>query len=55
MHRLVIDLDIPVKKKEELMDRMGEADYRITEGANERIQQDALIASFCLASGKEGG
>jgi len=52
MHRLVINLDIPARKKVELMDRIGEADYRITEGANERIQLDALIASFCLSSGK---
>jgi replication factor C small subunit len=53
MHRLVINMDIPAKKKVELMDQIGEADYRITEGANERIQLDALIASFCLASDKE--
>ena len=50
MHRVVINMDIPAKKKVELMDRIGEADYRITEGANERIQLDALIASFCLSS-----
>ncbi len=53
MHRLVINMDIPAKKKVELMDRIGEADYRITEGANERIQLDALIASFSLYSGKD--
>jgi replication factor C small subunit len=46
-------MDIPAREKVELMDRIGEADYRITEGANERIQLDALIASFCLASGKK--
>ena len=50
MHRLVINMDIPAREKVELMDRIGEADYRITEGANERIQLDALIASFCLSS-----
>jgi replication factor C small subunit len=49
MHRLAITMDIPARKKVALMDRIGEADYRITEGANERIQLDALIASFCLA------
>lgn len=53
MHRLVISMDIPAKKKVELMDRIGEADYRITEGANERIQLDAVIASFCLSSDNE--
>jgi replication factor C small subunit len=52
MHRLVINMDIPAREKVELMDRIGEADYRITEGANEKIQLDALIASFCLSSGK---
>ncbi|MCK4476251.1 MAG: replication factor C small subunit, partial [Methanophagales archaeon] len=49
MHRLMINMDITARKKVELMDRIGEADYRITEGANERIQLDALIASFCLS------
>jgi len=53
MHRLVINMDIPAKRKVELMDRIGEADYRMTEGANERIQLDALIASFCLSSDEE--
>ena len=50
MHRLVIGMDIPVRKKVELMDRIGEADFRITEGADERIQLDALLASICLAA-----
>ncbi len=53
MHRLVITMDIPARKKVELMDRIGEADYRITEGAHEKIQLDALLASFCLAADKE--
>lgn len=50
MHRLVIGMEIPARKKVELMDRIGEADFRITEGANERIQLDALLASICLAA-----
>jgi replication factor C small subunit len=50
MHRLAVSMDVPARKKVELMDRIGEADYRITEGANERIQLDALIASLCLAA-----
>ncbi len=50
MHRLVIGMEIPARKKVELMDRIGEADYRITEGAHERIQLDALLASICLAA-----
>ena len=55
MHRLVISMDIPARKKVELMDRIGEADFRITEGANERIQLDALIASFFLAGTRGRG
>ncbi len=50
MHRRVISMDISARQKVELMDRIGETDYRITEGANERIQLDALIASLCLSS-----
>jgi len=36
-----------------LMDRIGEIDFRMTEGANERIQLEALLAYFALA-GSEG-
>jgi replication factor C small subunit len=28
---------------------MGEADYRITEGANEQVQLEALLASLALS------
>ena len=31
-----------------VLDRIGEADYRITEGANERIQLEALLAALAL-------
>jgi replication factor C small subunit len=31
------------------MDMIGEVDFRLTEGANERIQLDALLAHFALA------
>jgi replication factor C small subunit len=30
------------------MDRVGEADYRITAGANEQVQLEALLASLAL-------
>jgi replication factor C small subunit len=30
------------------MERIGEADYRITEGANEQVQLEALLASLSL-------
>ncbi len=50
MHRRVINMDISARQKVELMDRIGETDFRITEGANERIQLDALVAALCLLS-----
>jgi len=53
MHRRVINMDISARQKVELMDRIGETDFRITEGANERIQLDALVASLCLLSAKD--
>jgi replication factor C small subunit len=31
-----------------LMDKVGEVDFRLTEGANERIQLEALLAHFSL-------
>jgi replication factor C small subunit len=30
------------------MERIGEADYRITEGANEQVQLEALLAALAL-------
>jgi replication factor C small subunit len=42
-------LDIDEKLKVSLIDRIGEYNFRIAEGANERIQIDALLAQFLLA------
>ena len=48
LHRLVWDFDINDETAVSLLDRIGDADYRITEGANERIQLEALLASMTL-------
>jgi replication factor C small subunit len=48
MHRTMFDKSIPDILKVKLMDRIGEADFRLTEGANERIQLEALLAYFVL-------
>ncbi|MHB8586612.1 MAG: replication factor C small subunit [Thermoplasmatota archaeon] len=48
IHRLVFDLPVPDEIKVELVDRVGETDYRLVEGANERIQVEALLAAFSL-------
>jgi replication factor C small subunit len=48
LHRSVWDLGLDDRESVRLLDRLGEADYRITEGANERIQLEALLASLAL-------
>ncbi len=48
LHRSVWEFDIDDEAAVQLLDRIGEADYRITEGANERIQLEALLASLAL-------
>ena len=48
LHRSVWDLEIEERATVRLMERIGEADYRITEGANEQVQLEALLASLAL-------
>lgn len=48
VHRMIFDLAIPDDLKVELVDRVGEADFRLVEGANERIQVETLLAAFAL-------
>jgi len=49
IHRSMLDMDIPDRDKVKLIDRIGETDFRLTEGANERIQLEALLAYFALS------
>lgn len=49
IHRTVFDLTIPDKQKVHLVDKVGEVEFRMVEGANERIQIEALLAHFVLA------
>ncbi len=49
IHRVVIDEPgIKEEKKIMLLERIGEADFRIVEGSNPRIQLEALLAAFAL-------
>ncbi len=48
MHREIFNLDIPDQKKIELVDRLGEHDFRLVEGSNEKIQLESLLAYFSL-------
>jgi len=46
IHNQVFDLDIPDIKKIQLLEKVGEYEFRITEGSNTRIQLEALLAQF---------
>jgi len=51
LHRSVWEFDLEEEAAVRLLDRIGEADYRIAEGANERVQLEALLASVALENG----
>ena len=53
VYREIPNLKIPEKKKVVLMDRLGEYNFRLVEGASERIQIEAMLAQFVLI-GTEG-
>ncbi|PSP56732.1 replication factor C small subunit [Halobacteriales archaeon QS_1_67_19] len=48
LHRSVWEFDLDDEAAVRLMDRVGEVDYRISEGANEQVQLEALLASLSL-------
>ncbi|MFA5076933.1 MAG: replication factor C small subunit [Candidatus Micrarchaeia archaeon] len=48
MYREIDKLKIDEKKKVQLVDRIGEYNFRLVEGANERIQIEALLAQLML-------
>ncbi|WP_224448080.1 replication factor C small subunit [Haloprofundus salilacus] len=48
LHRSVWEFGLDDRAAVRLMERIGETDYRITEGANEQVQLEALLASLAL-------
>jgi len=44
LHGAIFDVSLHERKKAEIIDRMGEVEFRIVEGSNERIQLEALLA-----------
>ncbi|VVB99850.1 Replication factor C small subunit [uncultured archaeon] len=49
LHKELVSMDeneVPGKEKIELLDKVGEYNFRMVEGANERIQLEALLAQF---------
>jgi len=52
IHRTIFDLAIPDESKVRLIEKTGEAEFRLIEGSNEHIQLEALLAQFILEGGK---
>ncbi len=48
-NRDMLDLGLSERRIIELVDILGEIDFRLTEGASERIQLEALLAHFALS------
>ncbi len=48
IYRAVYDLSVPDRVMVEMVDRVGEADYRLIQGSNDRIQLEALLSRFAL-------
>jgi replication factor C small subunit len=48
LHRSAWEFGLSERDAVRLMERVGEADYRITAGANEQVQLEALLASLAL-------
>jgi replication factor C small subunit len=53
IHKKVYDLDISDDKKVNLLIKTGEYEFRLTEGSNEVIQLEALLANFYIILSKK--
>ena len=52
IHSQVFSLEIEDEKKLKLIEKVGEYEFRLTEGSNPRIQLEALLAQFGLSRKK---
>ena len=48
MHRSVRDLEIPDNIKVQMIEKLAEIDFRLSEGANARIQIESVVAHFTV-------
>ena len=48
IHQVIFDLAIPEEKKIEMVEKIGETEFRLVEGGDEKIQLEALLARFAL-------
>ncbi len=46
LHRTIWEFDVDDRAAVRILERVGETDYRITQGANERVQLEAMLASL---------
>jgi replication factor C small subunit len=46
VHKIVLDAPVSDETKVQLVDRLGETEYRLVMGANERIQLESMLANF---------
>jgi replication factor C small subunit len=46
VHRQLFELDLPDDRKLELVERIGEAEFRLNQGGSDDIQLEALLARF---------
>ncbi len=52
IQKQILDLDIDNRAKMDLIEKCGEIEFRMTEGSDEFIQLEALLAQFTLAKNK---
>lgn len=48
IHRTVFEMSLPDEFRVRLVNAIGEAEFRLVEGSNERIQLESLLAQFVL-------
>jgi len=52
IHQSIYDLSIPEESKIKLVEKTGDADFRLTEGSNAHIQLESLLAQFVQEGSK---
>ena len=52
IHGQLFDLDVSDRQKLEMMERVGEYEFRLTEGSNPQVQLEALLAQVALIGRK---
>lgn len=53
VYREIQGIDMPDMKKVEVIDALGEINFRVVEGANDRIQLEALLAKIVLLGSRK--